>query len=165
MGYYGIFLVLRKQFDRELTKRIDADEYAGSETMIVKVPFALPYQTNFDAYERVDGEFECDGEFYKLVKQKWVADTLFVILIKDDRQTKLHDSLTHFVQTSHDSPLSKSTMKLIDHLEKNFFSSINRLQVCSTGWYQKFAFGIPKQFFNPLYPPILAPPPKFSFIA
>lgn len=164
IGYYGVFLILSKQFNKEFTRQLDTDEYAGSETMIVKIPFALPYQTNFDAYERVDGQFECEGEFYKLVKQKWVGDTLFVILTKDNRQTKLHESLANFERASHDSPLSKSAMKLIDHFEKGFISSLNQLQVSSFGWCQKSYFGVLPQIVNHLYLSIFSPPPELLFI-
>jgi len=163
IGYYGVFLIIRNQFNQELTKKIDADEYAGSETMIVKIPFAFPYQTSFDAYERVDGEFECEGEFYKLVKQKWVGDTLFVILMKDDRQARLHESLADFMQTGHDSPWSKSTTKLIDHFEKDFISSLNRLQVGSHGWYQESFFGAMPQYLSTSFCSIFSPPPE-SFL-
>ena len=123
----------------------------------------MPYQVNFDGYERVDGEFESDGEFYKLVKQKRVNDTLFVVLIKDDHQAKLHKSLADFVQTNQDVPLSKSTSKLIEHFEKEFVSSISQLQVSSTGWCRKFSFGTLKQFYIRFYPSLLSPPPEFAF--
>ena len=36
-------------------------------------------------YERVNGEFEHNGEFFKLVKQKLENDTLNIVCIKDHR--------------------------------------------------------------------------------
>lgn len=161
IGYYGLYLLIRYRLNSELTKQLDADEYSGNEGIIVKIPSPLPYQINFDAYERVDGEFELDGEFYKLVKQKQVGDTLFVVLIKDSHQTKLKKSLADFVQTSHDAPLSKSMMRLIDHFEKHFLSNSSQLQVSSLGWCQNFSFETLKQFFAAPDPSLISPPPKF----
>ncbi|MBL7872028.1 MAG: hypothetical protein JNM78_10480 [Cyclobacteriaceae bacterium] len=160
IGYCGLFLLLRHQFNCELTKTLDADEYSRSETMIIKIPSPLSNQINFNAYERVDGEFESDGEYYKLVKQKRVNDTLFVVLIKDSQQTKLNKSMTDFVQSSHAAPLSKSMMKLIDHFEKDFMSNLSQLQVSSFGWYLKFSFGVLIEFSTAFDRSLISPPPK-----
>ncbi|MEO7991491.1 MAG: hypothetical protein ABI663_18205 [Chryseolinea sp.] len=164
IGYYGLIFILRHQLNREFTKKLDAEEYPGSETMIVKIPYTLPYQVNFDGYERVDGEFECEGELYKLVKQKWVNDTLFIVLIKDSHQTKLNKSLAAFVKASNDTPIPKSTSKLIEHLEKHYLCSTNQIQIVSIGWCRKFSFHIHKPTFTAYYPPLLSPPPEFAFI-
>jgi hypothetical protein len=45
------------------------------ETILLKIPVAVPYQIDSEGYERVDGEFEHQGEFYRLVKQKYQNDT------------------------------------------------------------------------------------------
>jgi hypothetical protein len=166
VGYYGLYLRLRYQNNIEFKKKLDAEEYSGSETVIIKMPYALPYQVNFDGYERADGEFECEGEFYKIVKHKLVNDTLFVVLIKDKGEANLQQSFVDFVQASSDVPLSKSTLKLIEHFSKDFISNLTYLQSASIGWSSESIFGSLKQEVMLLYLPLFFPPPDLTlFIA
>lgn len=159
VGYYGLYLGLRYRLNIETTKKLDAGEYSRSETVIVKMPYTLPYQVNFDGYERAEGEFECEGEFYKIVKHRLVHDTMFVVLIKDKREASLHKSLVDFVQANSDIPVSKSTLKLIQHFAKDFISNASYLQNASIGWSSKSAFRILKQEVVLLDIPLFSPPP------
>ena len=166
MGYYGLYLGLRYENGIELKKKLDAEEYSGSETVIIKMPYTLPYQVNFDGYERADGEFECEGEFYKIVKHKLVNDTLFVVLIKDKGEANLHQSFVDFVQASSDVPSSKSTLKLIEHFSKDFISNITYLQSAAIGWNSESSFSPLKQELMLLYLLLFFPPPdRILFIA
>ena len=166
VGYYGLYLGLRYQNNIELKKKLDAEEYSGSETVIIKIPYTLPYQVNFNGYERADGEFECEGEFYKIVKHKLVNDTLFVVLIKDKREANLQQSFVDFVQSSSDLPLSKSTLKLIEHFSKDFISNVTYLQSASIGWNSESLFSPLNQGLMLLYlPPFSPPPDRTLFIA
>ncbi len=159
IGYYFLYLGLLYQSHIELTNKLDAEEYSGSETLIIKMPYTLPYQINFDGYERADGAFESEGEFYKIVKHKLVNDTLFVVLIKDKQEANLHKSLVNFVRDSSDVPLSKSIMKLIEHFSKDFISKLNYLQCDSIGWCSLSTFGLLKQEVILLNLPLFSPPP------
>jgi hypothetical protein len=166
VGFYGLYLGLRYQNNIELKKKLDAEEYSGSETIIIKMPYTLPYQVNFDGYERADGEFECEGEFYKIVKHKLVNDTLFVVLIKDKGEANLQQSFIDFVQASSDVPLSKSTLKLIEHFSKDFIYNVTYLQRASIGWGSESTFGLLKQGVILLDLSLFSPPPdRTLFIA
>jgi hypothetical protein len=69
VGYYGVFVGLKFSSEIAIREQFDAENYTAEE-VIIKVPIAIPYATDSKGYERVDGEFEHNGEFYRLVKQK-----------------------------------------------------------------------------------------------
>jgi hypothetical protein len=111
LGYYGIFVGLGYRNSQEVTRQIDSDRYSESNTVLIKVPLSIPYAANTE-YERVDGEFSHEGQVYRLVKQKLVNDTLFVVCLKDEKGTAINRALTDYVKTFSDKPVdSKSNQK------------------------------------------------------
>jgi len=160
IGYYGLYVVVKKQISRTFREELDADEYAGGDAMIVKVPVRLPYQANFNAYERLDGEFERDGEFYRIAKYRIVHDTLLVVLVKSKREADLHGSVVDFALASSDSPVAKSALKLISGFLKEFIPHKSNVQTGSLGWYLALS---PTRIDAPLislFLPLVSPPPK-----
>lgn len=134
VGYYGVYLGLRIQANQQLRAKLDNNHYTEEETITVKIPFALPYQTDWQAFQRVDGDFEKDGKFYNLVKQKVERDTLVIVYIRDHHESQLFESLIDFVHSNTDTPLSKKAGKLIENFAKDYLSTYYELQSASKGW-------------------------------
>jgi hypothetical protein len=99
LGYYAVLLGLKAASGDDLTERLNSDMYDLGATVTFKVPLAVPYGTDSKSYERVDGEFEKDGEIYRLVKQRLYQDTLYIVCIKDEKTSKINSALEDFVQS------------------------------------------------------------------
>lgn len=140
VGYYGVYLGLRTSAKLEMKARLDSNSYNESDAVTVKLPFSLPYQSDWDSYRRIDGGFEKDGIFYSLVKHKVERDTLVVVYIKDHKETSLFESLTRFVEATTDTPLSKKAGKIIEHFTKDFLATFSSLEQASTGWLLESLF-------------------------
>ncbi|HZY79060.1 MAG TPA: hypothetical protein VFE50_06015 [Cyclobacteriaceae bacterium] len=140
IGYYGVYLGLRAKANSDLRQQLDANNFDESETITIRVPLALPYQSDWSSFQRVDGDFEKDGEFYNLVKQKIERDTLIIIAVKDHREATLFESLTNYVQSHTDTPLSEKAGKMIDNLAKDFLFNKSELTVDCIGWFLETSF-------------------------
>ncbi|HEX6890362.1 MAG TPA: hypothetical protein VF141_06710, partial [Chryseolinea sp.] len=103
LGFYGLFIGLRYKNEIDLVQRLDNDQYLEEQTVTLKVPMTLPYHLDSE-YERVDGEIEHDGEFYRLVKQKLQKDTLYIVCIKDQGSKRIKQALADYVKTFTDKP-------------------------------------------------------------
>mgnify|MGYP001810419905 CR=1 FL=1 len=57
------------------------------EFMTVKVPVSLPYQTNWTAPQSVQGKLQVGSEFYEMVEQIMLNDTVY-ITCKPDRDAR-----------------------------------------------------------------------------
>jgi hypothetical protein len=90
---------------------------ANSETVTLKVPVAIPYLQNTD-FERVNGEFEHNGEFFRLVKQRFASDTLYIVCIKDTRSKHIKQALAEYVKTFSDHPVTSTSPIHFLHLSK-----------------------------------------------
>jgi len=160
IGYYGVYFGLQLTADNALKQRLDNEAYNESETATVKIPFTLPYQTDWESFQRVDGNFEKDGQSYKLVKQKVERDTLIVVYIKDHKATSLLESLTEFVHASTDSPLAKKASQLMKTFAKEYIATHIQLRSVSTGWSLEETFPQPHYAVGCLFEKIASPPPK-----
>jgi hypothetical protein len=140
VGYYGIYLGLRYHANKDLKEKLDSEFYGEEEMLTLKMPFTLPYQMDWKRYERVDGEFDHNGEFYKLVKHKVARDTLYIMYMKDHKETDLFNALVDFVQANTDMPVSKAALKFFENFAKDYVPIISLIQVASGGWCQNTLF-------------------------
>ncbi len=108
IGYYGIYMAMLRQARVALNEKIDNDQYKDEQTVTIKIPMTLPYPVQ-DEFQRVQGDFEHQGEFYKLVKQKYSNDTLYVVCIKSAEEKKAFKVFSDLVKLSTDQSSSSST--------------------------------------------------------
>lgn len=161
MGYYFVYVGLRYRAKSEMLVRLDAGNYSKEETVTLKIPFSLPYWMDSREYERVNGEFQYQGEFYQLVDQKLEKDTLYVVCIRDAKEKKLHDVMTDYVKLTNDLPASsQKTLKLLSSLFKDYVRSLPTEISTSQGWFREFTFAEPSSHLHTLPSPVYSPPPE-----
>src|SRR6185503_8830045 len=64
-GYRFVFTYMQQKASDQLEVKLDKSLYDESQLIELKVPMNLPYQTNWSAYQRYDGEIEVEGIMYK----------------------------------------------------------------------------------------------------
>jgi len=94
IGYYGIYVAMLQQARTALNEKIDNDQYKDDQTITIKIPLTLPYPTQQDEY--------------KLVKQKYSSDTLYVVCIKNVEEKKAFNVFSDLVKLSTDQASSTS---------------------------------------------------------
>lgn len=159
MGYYGIFLGLKYKNTLEITERLDSENYQESETVTIKVPLVVPYFPNTE-FERVNGEIEHNGEFYRLVKQKLVNDTLHIVCIRDTNSKHIKHALTDYVRTFTDQSANTSQGKTVPVFIKDYIATVFKLATLSEGWNVELSFCTIEDQFIFHSQTILSPPPE-----
>src|SRR5260221_2362496 len=129
-----MFWGLRYQANKELQQRLDEFDYTESQAVTIKIPLTLPYQLNREGFERLAGEFEYHGEFYKLVKEKLENDTLSIVCIKDHKEKQLVSTMIDFAKLSSDLPATSSMMKLLGNFLKEYDTAQGSLTIRSNSW-------------------------------
>jgi hypothetical protein len=142
LGYYGIFLGIRNQIADQMQESFDGNNYSmATGEIIFKMPIAMPYSADMNEYDRVDGEFEHKGEIYRLVKQKFLHDTLYIVCVKDVRSEKIDQALEDYVKTFSSNPSGeKGNSKTIQVLIKDYFSATISVESNNLGWELSFGF-------------------------
>ena len=135
LGFYGLLKGLQYKNTLDLVKRLDNEQYSKDETITVKVPFTVPYQLNTNDYERVDGQIQVEGEFYRLVEQKLSRDTLYIVCIKDQASNRIMQALEDYVKTFTDQPSqAKNSGKSFISFIKDFLPTSILVSSISDGW-------------------------------
>jgi hypothetical protein len=142
IGYYGVFVGLRLSNQLSLQQQFDSENYQNQEVTI-KVPIAIPYAVDSRTYERVDGEFEHEGQVYRLVKQKLQSDTLYIVCVKDNRAQKINQVLADYVKSYTDKPFSaKQSAKAISFFSKDFLSTTTCVESIALGWKTASSYSV-----------------------
>ncbi|MDB5249930.1 MAG: hypothetical protein JWQ40_4324 [Segetibacter sp.] len=97
-----MFDYAKQQSDVRLEASLDKNEYDESELVTIKIPITLPYQNNWDDFERVDGEFTVDGKIYKYVKRKIADGHLVLLCLPDHNKMRLESAKTEFFKYAND---------------------------------------------------------------
>lgn len=135
LGYYGVFVGLQYQNKINQIKRFDAALYDESETFTIKVPISVPYAVDQSEFERVDGEFEQEGQVYRMVKQKLSSDTLHIVCIKDHHETQITQALKDYVKSFADKPAhGKSNGKAALTFIKDYIITSHEIGHGAGGW-------------------------------
>jgi len=137
LGYYGLFVGLQYQNNLALIQRLNTDTYTADETVTLRIPLSVPYVADDAEYQRVDGEFEHEGELYHMVKQRLSDDTLYVVCIKDHQGNRISQALKDYVKTFADSKASdgKTPAKTYTSFSKDYMTSSYSIAEFSEGWY------------------------------
>lgn len=161
LGYYGVFVGLQFKNIQELQARFDDDDYAREHEVTIKVPITIPYATDSKDYTRVDGEFEHQGEVYRMVKQKLQKDTLYIVCVKDITSKDIKQALADYVKTFTDKPINeKGQAKSLQNLIKDFMVTSTTLESTSDGWNHVLTLSMKMSALQSLSIPLNSPPPK-----
>jgi hypothetical protein len=161
MGFYGVFVGLKYSNTRELIQKFDDDQFSDLDAVTIKVPITVPYYANTDTeFERVDGEVEYKGEFYRLVKQRYANDTLFIVCIKDTNSRNIKQALSDYVKTFTDRPAQSSQSKTIPGFIKDYLITETHLGQVSAGWSYGLTTSSVAAFFSSAFLSVASPPPK-----
>jgi hypothetical protein len=134
-GYYGVFMGVRFHAAKEIRNSFDVDNYQRASEITIKVPLTMPYSSDMEDYQRVDGEFNYQGNVFRLVKQKLTGDTLYIVCIKDTQTNKIDKALEDYVKTFTDSPSGeKNQSKSAPSISKDYFSSVIEIKMNQSGW-------------------------------
>lgn len=99
-----MFRGLQEHNTRSVSKQIDKGDYAEEDLVLVKIPLTLPYAPNQDDYERYEGAIDWGGIHYNYVKRKLQNDTLYVLCLPNEQQTKLRKAGAHYAGHMNDLP-------------------------------------------------------------
>ena len=76
MGYRFIFTYLEGKAHEQMVARIDNKQYDESELIELSAPLPLPYFTNWQSFERCDGQITINGVAYNYVAKKYYNNVM-----------------------------------------------------------------------------------------
>jgi hypothetical protein len=99
VGYYFVFRYQHRQAEEEFQEYITSSVISEEDLTLFKIPveeYAAKQTTNFD---RVEGDYEQDGKFYEIIKQKLENDTIFIYCLNNEKEEALFAQLNDHINT------------------------------------------------------------------
>lgn len=161
-GYYGILVALKHKNARNLMAQFDAGRYNPEEAEVMKIPFKTMSSQSSEEYERVDGDFERDGEVYRLIKQRLYRDTFHIVYMKDKTGTIINKVINDYVKTFGDTPDDDDNTFLLPVFLKEYFVRSIEVQSVTLGWQQSLQVKNHSSFYINDYWVSITHPPQLS---
>jgi hypothetical protein len=140
MGFYGIFLGLKLRNDAATVLLLDRNDLDKFETVMFKIPISLPYTQDDTGFERIDGKYEYNGEFFRLVKQRYANDTLTIVCVKDQNEKVIESAIRTYVKTFASQHSENQGAKLQISMIKDYLAQSFSLMTGAGGWVAKLHF-------------------------
>lgn len=103
-GYTLLFQYIEYRSDKKLLANIEDARFSEQNLMEIKVPLHLPYTTDWQDYERYDGEIEIGGIHYNYVKRKLSGDTLYLLCLPNADKMQIHMVKNEYTKAVNDLP-------------------------------------------------------------
>lgn len=161
-GYYLFFVTLQYSNEIAMTRLLDADSYDEQEALTIRLPLTVPYMADDETFRRVEGKFWHDGQFYRLVKQKYAQDTLTVICVRDHKKVRIQEVISKFVKSFTDTPVnSHASSKLAFFMVNDYLHQPFRLGTSAIGWQSEISrLGRCLTLSSTFIPSIIHPPER-----
>jgi hypothetical protein len=88
-GYRFIMSYMENKANRQMITRLDNNEYNESELIEISAPLHLPYFTNWQHFERCDGQVTINGTIYNYVARKYVNNVMTYKCIPNKAQQNI----------------------------------------------------------------------------
>lgn len=103
-GYTWIFDYFEAANGKKISRQLDLKQYADEDLLEIKLPFQVPYLTDWPDYRREDGEIEINGKHYSYVKIKISQDTIYLKCLPNNSKDKLVAARQDIIKKMNDLP-------------------------------------------------------------
>ena len=110
-GYRLVASFLESTENQKMELALDENEYSDSELISIKQPTNLPYYQNSTAFQRIDGEIEIAGVYYKYVKCRIYNDSLELLCIPNKSKMQIQAAKADFSKLASDFQQSNNKKK------------------------------------------------------
>lgn len=157
-GYYLVFEGWK--YHNSISWSFD-EEASNAQELIVEIPVNVPYATQAKDWEKADGQFEYQGDMYRIVKQKLTLDAVYIACVKDNEGNRIKQQLEDFVKSFTDKPGdAKQSVKSFPGFIKEYVSNIVSVKSSVLGWSLAVAFVLPAQSLVPSFSVSIVHPPE-----
>lgn len=146
VGYRLLSGYLQLRSDVKLESKLDRNDFKEDDLIQIKIPLNLPYQLDWQEFERVDGEVELDGIHYKYVKRKILNDSLVLLCLPNESKQKLDEAGNDYFKMVAD--LDHSAQKKGDGGSLHFKNILSEFFVEHHTWTFKISEATQQTFFT-----------------
>src|SRR5690606_12086332 len=152
--------IIEEDWTTEILKG-DLNHLNGS---MVEIPLNVPYMSDQPEFQSANLSFQENGIKFRVVKQRYIQDTLQLIFVPDLSLNKLDQILKGWMGTSIDglNQIPDSNQALLKNFIKDYFCPESSIKFYSQISYFHRNEGFLVNFYQKVYIDLTSPPPEIS---
>lgn len=96
-GYYFFYFSYKYKIENDWTAHAFASDREFNEEQMIKIPVHIPYMTDQENFSAINTPFIKNGTSYRIVKQRYVQDTLQVVYVPDVALNRLDQTIKGWI--------------------------------------------------------------------
>lgn len=142
MAYFSF----RLQIENHWSEKIYSENQGEFEERIMEIPLSIPYMADEEEFRATNTSFQKDGQYYRVIKQRYINDTLQIVYVPDSAKRNLDSTIKQWVSSlvQDELPDSGSNSLLVKIFVKDYTQPINEfdfsVSIANDNKYNGFVF-------------------------
>ncbi len=98
-GYYVAYFSFGLQIENSWSEKIFSASQEGFDERIMEIPLSIPYMADEEEFRATNTSFQKDGQYYRVIKQRYFNDTLQVVYVPDSAKKNLESTIKQWVSS------------------------------------------------------------------
>lgn len=98
-GYYLFYFSYKYKVESDWVVSLHTADRAFNKEHLIKIPLIIPYMPDQEDFHNTNTSFRKNGKTYRVVKQRYVQDTLQVVYVPDTALNKLDQTIKGWIAT------------------------------------------------------------------
>jgi hypothetical protein len=116
-GYYAADFSVSLQIEKKWSEKIYSEEGDYENSFVMNIPLDVPYMPNDQDFKVVNSSFERDGQFFRVLEQRYRDGNLQLVVVADTYKSNLEvlikDWITANSSDIEGNLMSKSPLKVL----------------------------------------------------
>lgn len=116
-GYYAADFSVGLRIEKKWSDRIFSEEGEYENSFVMNIPIDVPYMPNDQDFKVVNSSFEKDGQFFRVLEQRYRDGNLQLVVVADTYKSNLEVLIKDWIDANasdiEGNLMSKSPLKLL----------------------------------------------------
>jgi hypothetical protein len=152
------------QIELDWKEKIFSESQENTDQRLLEIPLSLPYMADQEYFQLTNTSFEKDGQYFRVIKQRYAKDTLQLVYVPDSAKKNLDQTIKQWITflVNDEIPDGSGNSLLSKTFLKDYTQPVNNLDFTydfpEVKHYQQF-------FFLPVEDQVInlnSPPPEMA---
>jgi hypothetical protein len=116
-GYYAADFSVSLQIEKKWSDKIYSEEGDYENSFVMNIPLDVPYMPNDQNFKVVNSSFERDGQFFRVLEQRYRDGNLQLVVVADTYKSNLEVLIKDWINANasdiEGNLMSKSPLKVL----------------------------------------------------
>lgn len=98
-GYYAFYFSFKLKIESNWAEHVFSDSHDNLDIKLLEVPLSIPYMADQEEFQVTNTSFEKDGQYFRVIKQRYAKDTLQLVYVPDTAKKNLDQTIRQWISS------------------------------------------------------------------